>query len=100
MTQPTPLKIFGQGGDNKKGMTKQEILDQLQKENPTSIPVFKAMEAYAKQQIFAYLEFREQYIKAERARIVEEALREKRGLPAWTDTPDEIIYEKFLTEQQ
>jgi len=35
-------------------MTKQEILDKLQKENPSSIPIFKAMDEYAKQQAIAF----------------------------------------------
>lgn len=35
-------------------MTKEEILDKLQKENPHSIPVFKAMDEYAKQQAIAF----------------------------------------------
>jgi len=35
-------------------MNKEAILEKLQKENPSSIPVFKAMDEYAKQQAIAF----------------------------------------------
>jgi len=35
-------------------MTKDEILKKLQDENPSSIPVFKAMDEYAKYQAIAF----------------------------------------------
>lgn len=38
-------------------MTPEEILEKLQKENPASIPVFKAMEEYAKQQCVLFQEW-------------------------------------------
>lgn len=38
-------------------MTKEEILHKLQKENPHSIPTFKAMDVYARQQAIAFFKW-------------------------------------------
>lgn len=38
------------------GQSKEEILHKLQKDNPHSIPTFKAMDEYAKQEVLSELQ--------------------------------------------
>ena len=55
------------------------------------------MDEYAKDHLFAYLKFREQYQKIERTRYMDDCLKNFGGMSyPWTGSSDEVIYEEFL----
>ena len=55
------------------------------------------MDEYAKDHLFAYLKFREQYQKIERTRYMDDCLKNFGGMSyGWTGSSDEVIYEEFL----
>lgn len=60
------------------------------------IAIRDAMREYAREHLFAYLKFREQYQKIERARYMDDCLMNFGGMfYGWTGASDEVIYEEF-----
>lgn len=81
-------------------MTKQQILDtriDFAYDDAGIYPdeqIFIAMEMYAKQQVFAFLKFREEFKRRERDEMIK--LHAKLGgTTTWVGTSDEKIYEEF-----
>lgn len=79
-------------------MNKEEILHKLQKENPHSIPTFKAMDEYAKQQAIAFVVFRQDFQREESRKVREEQKR-LGGMFTWVGRSDEEIYDQFIESQ-
>jgi hypothetical protein len=70
-------------------MTKEEILARLQNDNPSSIPIFKAMDEYAKQQAIAFV----------RWAIDEEKIVGNSAGSAFTNEPEDELYTQFSEYQ-
>lgn len=60
--------------------------------------VHKAMDEYAKQQVFAFIKFKEEYQREERRKVIEEQARVG-GMFSWIGASDEKIYEQFIEKQ-
>lgn len=59
--------------------------------------IFSSMDEYAREHLFAFLKFRVQYQKIERARYMDDCLKNFGGMSyGWTGASDEVIYEEFL----
>ena len=77
-------------------MIKEEILERLQKDSPHSIPVFKAMDEYAKQQSVAFNKWFIMY-KTEK---LSNCAGNKDEYKKWALMPIEDYYDIFLDCQR
>lgn len=84
--------------------TKEEILLPLHSHCPEELEMvipwdsaLKAMDEYAREHVFAFLKFRDEYQKKERAEWIEYCAKNYNGmLTAFVGAADEKIYEEFL----